>query len=122
MILTSLLLADERARARVVARARRYPRLRMVVATDSDRVADLLAAGCTVEHLPSPSGLRRIAPRGDPAAYLGRRWQLIVTKWEPSLQREEGVALADYLRACRTGWPAEPHGEEQSDAPSPRAS
>lgn len=118
MILTSLLLADERARERVVARARRYPRLRMVVATDFDRVADLVAAGCTVEHLPSPSGLRHLALRGDLVAYLTRRWQLIMTKWEPSLEREEGTSLADYLRACRAGGPAEPHAEEQSDASS----
>lgn len=99
-VLASLLLADEAAPERAAALVRRFPRLRWALATDGDRIAPLLAAGAVVEHLPSPVLMRALPARGDRAAYLTRRWSLLLTKWEPALVRDEGAPFATYLEAC----------------------
>ena len=101
VVLTTLLMAEEAARSRVLTLARRHRRLRMVVVTDDDRVSAFLSEGCVVEHMPGAVQMARHAVPGDPDVYLRRRWQIILTKWEPALVREEGAALNDFLRACR---------------------
>jgi hypothetical protein len=103
VVLVSLLLADLSALERVAAQAARFPRLRVIVATDSDRVAELRAAGAVLEHFPAPAAVRGFPAAGDWATYLHRRWQLVLTKWQPALVREDGVSFGHYLEACGLG-------------------
>ncbi|MBV0890908.1 hypothetical protein KTN05_03480 [Paracoccus sp. Z118] len=120
MVLTTLLMAGESARSRVLTLARRHRRLRMVVVTDADRVAAFLGEGCVVEHMPGSTQVARHAVRGDWDTYLRRRWQIILTKWEPALVREEGAALTDYLRACHVSETATVERSDGSSLPAPQ--
>lgn len=97
--LVSLLLAESAARDRVLAEARRFPRVRFIVVTDGP-IAPFLAAGVVAEHLPAPNSIRCTAVAGDWVTYLRRRWRRLLDKWEPALLREEGVPFESYLEAC----------------------
>lgn len=96
----SLLLAEGALADRLIRDAARFPRLRFVAVTCEPRVAPFFRAGIVAEHLPSPAWARAAEVPGDWRAYLRRRWAMIVTKWEPSILRHDGVSLESYLEAC----------------------
>lgn len=100
VVLATLLAAAPEARERLLADIRRFPRLRFVVVTDDARIAPLLAAGAVAEHLPAPAAVRAGGMRGDWAAYLRRRRDRLLLKWEPAMRRDDGLDFDRYLGAC----------------------
>jgi hypothetical protein len=100
VVLCTLLQADAASQARVVARAARWPRVRVVALTDSHAAAPLFAAGLAVEHLPSPATVGAHAGLGPWRAYLEARLDMVRAKWTPALVVDEGISVAAYLDLC----------------------
>lgn len=106
VVLVTLFQAGSEAPRRILDEARRFPRLRFVVATEDSRVAPFFAAGVVAEHFPAAATVRAWPAAGDWDRYLRNRWLRLIAKWDPVLVREDGIAFDRYLEACGLSRPS----------------
>jgi hypothetical protein len=99
-VLIGLLAADPEDISRALRLIERYRRVRAVVAVTGGDAEAFGRLGAVVEHLPDPRDVSTHRVQGHWAAYLRRRWDLILAKWRPVSVLHEGLVFEDYLSAC----------------------